>query len=433
MKILLLGLGRANLSVAKYLIEKGDDLFLYEDNLELISAPAHKLVKMGKIKMYQEDDYELVITSPGFPLDKKIIKELRLKNIPIIDEVEFTYRQLKNPKIIAITGTNGKSTTASLISNILNAAEMNNFLGGNISPGKPFSQTLFQPEFEYYVLEISSFQLMRINKFHPYIAVILNISKDHLNWHKDFNEYKQAKLRISVNQDKNDYAVLNYEDENVQDFAKDIKAQIVLFGVDAKNGAHLNGNFCYKQEKLFSIEKSTLTGRHNMMNMLAAIAVVKILNINNEEIEKGITNFKTLPHRLEDIGIIQGIRYINNSMCTNENAAIASFKAVDGGKIVIVGGKRKGDKGENYLELLAKEAKACVILGENATHIAAYFKSKNFNKFAVAEDMDNAIKKARAFALAGDTILLNPGFASFDYFTNFEERGEAFKNAAHRN
>ena len=151
MKVLLLGLGRANLSVAKYLIERGDNLFLYEDNIEMISDYAHELIKTGNIKMYQEGDYELVITSPGFPLDKKVIKKLETKDIPIIDEVEFTFGQLKNPKIIAVTGTNGKSTTASLISNVLNVAGVNNFLGGNISPGKPFSQALFQPEFEYYV------------------------------------------------------------------------------------------------------------------------------------------------------------------------------------------------------------------------------------------------------------------------------------------
>lgn len=433
MKVLLLGLGRANLSVAKYLIERGDNLFLYEDNIEMISDYARELIKTGNIKMYQEGDYELVITSPGFPLDKKVIKKLETKDIPIIDEVEFTFGQLKNPKIIAVTGTNGKSTTASLISNVLNVAGVNNFLGGNISPGKPFSQALFQPEFEYYVLEISSFQLMRIKEFHPRIAVITNIAIDHLNWHKDFNEYRLAKFRIFTNQKKYDFAVLNQEDDNVCNFVEDIRAEIVFFGFDARSGVWLNGNFCYRQEKLFRVGKPELTGRHNMMNMLAAIAVVKILNVDNKDIEKGLITFKTLPHRLEDIGVICGIRYINNSMCTNEDAAIASFKAVKAAKVVIVGGKQKGDRGENYLDLLTNEAKACVILGENVSYIASYFKSKNFTKFAIAENMNDAIKKARAFAVPGDAILLNPGFASFDHFTNFEERGEAFKNAAYRN
>ncbi len=432
MKVLLLGLGRANQSVAKYVVERGDEVYLYEDNLEALSKPAQQLMKTDKIKRYRKDTYELVVTSPGFPQNKEVVKELNSKGIPIIDEIEFTFRQLKEPRIIAVTGTNGKSTTASIISNILSVAEINNFLGGNISPGRPFSQALFEPEFEYYVLETSSFQLIRIKEFHPIIAVFTNISVDHLNWHSDFNEYKQAKFRVFENQNENDFAVLNYEDNIVRDFVSNIKAQTIFFGNNAKNGAYLNGNFCYKDEKLFPIERSTLMGEHNIMNELAAIAVAKVLGIPNKKIEKGLITFKTLPHRLEDVGIIRGIRYINNSMCTNENAAIASFKAVKGTKIVIVGGKQKGDKGDNYLELLTEEADACVVLGENASYIVSYFKAHNFERYAVADNMDDAIVKARAFAKSGDTILFNPGFASFDYFTNFAERGEVFRNAAHR-
>jgi len=432
MKTLLLGLGRANLAVARYLLERGDDVSLYEDHIEMISDEARDLIGTSKIKMYQKDDYELVITSPGFPMNKEVVRLLESKNIPIIDEIEFTYQQLKNPKIIAVTGTNGKSTTVSLISSILSAAGVRNFLGGNISPGEPFSRALFQLAFEYYVLEISSFQLMRIEKFHPHIAVITNISRDHLNWHRDFNEYKSAKFCIFMNQDNQDYAVLNYEDEHIQNFLKDIRAHVIFFGYNAKTGAWLNSDFCYQHEKLFSVKRSRLAGRHNMMNVLAAIAVAKILNIDTQMIEKGLATFKTLPHRLEDIGKIRGVRYINNSMCTNEDAAIASLKAIPGAKIIILGGKQKGDRGENYLDLLIKEAKACVILGDNAPYITDYFRSKNFDKFAIAQDMDDAVRKARSFSTPGDTILLNPGFASFDYFANFEERGEAFKHAAYR-
>jgi len=432
MKTLLLGLGRANLSVARYLLERGDDVFLYEDHIDMISDAARELLGNSKIKMYQKDDYELAITSPGFPMDKEVIQFLKSRNIPIIDEIEFTYQQLENPKIIAVTGTNGKSTTVSLISSILNAAGVRNFLGGNISPGEPFSRALFQSTVEYYVLEISSFQLMRIEKFHPHIAVITNISRDHLNWHSDFDEYRSAKFSIFRNQGSKDYAVLNYEDKHIQNFLKDIQAQVIFFGYHAKKGAWLNSDFHYQHEKLFSIRKSRLTGRHNLMNVLAAIAVTKILNVQTQMIEKGLATFETLPHRLEDIGKIRGIRYINNSMCTNEDAAIASFRAVPGAKIIILGGKQKGDRGDNYLDLLTKEAKACVILGDNASYITDYFRSKHFDKFTIAQDMDDAVRKARAFSIPGDTILLNPGFASFDYFSNFEERGEAFKHAAYR-
>lgn len=433
MKVLLLGLGRANMAVAKYLLEQGDEVFLYEDNIEMLSNAARTLIGEGKIQMQRDNRYDLVVSSPGFPPNKDIIQKMNSRNIPVIDEVEFTYGQLKNPKIIAITGTNGKSTTASLISHILDTAHIDNFLGGNIAPGTPFSQTLFMKEFEYYVLEISSFQLMRINRFHPMVAVITNITADHLNWHKDFDEYKAAKMRILFNQDESDFAVLNFEDERVRNLAKDSRAKVIFFGLSAEHGVRLNNNFYYYQEKLFPIQNMPLPGRHNLMNIAAAIAVLKILNIHNEKIEEGVRSFKSMPHRLEDIGTIEGVRYINNSMCTNESAAIASFVALQGAKIVIVGGKQKGDTGQNYLSLLAREAKACVILGENAHYIAGYFKSKNFNKFSIAEDMGDAIGKAQEFAEPEDIILLNPGFASFDFYRNFEEKGEAFRNAAYRN
>jgi UDP-N-acetylmuramoylalanine--D-glutamate ligase len=433
MKILLLGLGRANLAVAEFLIDEGCELYLYEENMGMISAEAKELIKKGSIKEYQNMNFDLAVTSPGFPEHNEVIKALRTKHIPIIDEIEFTYQRLDKPKIIAVTGTNGKSTTASLISNILEHADMKIFLGGNISPGHPFSRSLFEDPFDYYVLEISSFQLMRVDKFHPHIAVLTNISRDHLNWHQNFAQYRRAKLRIFSNQEISDYAVINGDDDVIREVMGHIRSQIVLFGSKAHNGAWFNDMFAYKQERLFPVDKLALKGDHNKMNALASLAVAKIIGVDNSTIEKGLMTFKSLPHRLEDLGTSKGIRYINNSMCTNEIAAIASFKAINGPKIIIVGGKQKGDRAENYLSLLAKEAKACVILGENAAYIGEFFKVKRFSAFAIADSMDDALAKARKFAQTGDTIMLNPGFASFDYFSNFADRGEAFRIAVQGN
>ena len=191
--------------------------------------------------------------------------------------------------------------------------------------------------------------------------------------------------------------------------------------------------FAYAQEKLFSVEKFRLEGEHNKINALASIAVAKLLCIDNSKIEKGLITFKPLPHRLEYIGTIQGVRYVNNSMCTNEIAAIASFKAVMGPKIVILGGKHKGDKAKDYLSILVEQAKACVILGDNAAYIANFFETNGLEAFTIASSMDDALIKARQFAAPGDTVLLNPGFASFDYFANFADRGEAFKDAVQKN
>jgi UDP-N-acetylmuramoylalanine--D-glutamate ligase len=428
---LLLGLGRANLGVAQYLLKRGDEVHLYEDNIARLSAPGRKLVEQDAIAPYNENvRYDAVITSPGFPMDKQIIRKLIQKSLPVIDEIEFTYTELKQPKIIAVTGTNGKSTTAALVSEILSAAGINNFLGGNISPGTPFSQALFMPPYEYYVLEISSFQLMRVKNFKPFIGILTNISIDHMNWHKSFEEYKNAKLRLFMNQKHGDYAVLNYTDEQVRLAAKNIDSSIVYFGSGVKDGVWVDGHYCYKKERVVPLGVSRLEGVHNRMNIMAAIAVAKILEVQNKTIEQALRRFKTLPHRLEDVGTYHGVRYINNSMCTNETAAIESFHAVSGDKIVIVGGKPKGDTGDAYLDVLTKSAKACVILGGNADYISEFFDAKGFKTYAVAQDIDDAVKKARGFARKGDIVILNPGYASFDYFSDFAERGEAFRNAA---
>jgi UDP-N-acetylmuramoylalanine--D-glutamate ligase len=432
MKVLLLGLGRANLPVARYLVQKGADVFFYDENMEGLSESAQQLINDGQVKVHGAEQYDVIVTSPGFPPDKAICKTMEEQGVPIMDEIEFAYRELGHPRTIAVTGTNGKSTTAALISSILNIAHIKNFLGGNISPGKPFSEALFGAKCAYYVLEVSSFQLTRINEFRPYVAVFTNMSIDHLNWHKDLDEYKTAKLRIFSNQTEDDFAVLNYDDEWVRNIGGGIRSRPVFFDYGTKQGVSINGKFHYEDRELFSNEALPLVGRHNFMNVAAAIAVAKILNIDDVEIESGVKAFSSLSHRLEDLGLIHGLRYINNSMCTNATAAIASFRALEGPRVVILGGKHKGDEGKAYFEVLMKEAKACVILGENAGFIAQHFKAHGYEPYSIAQNMDDAVKKARNYACSGDTIMLNPGFASFDYFGNFEERGEAFKNAARK-
>lgn len=433
MKVLLLGLGRANIAVARFLVERGNDVVLYEEHKEEMISEAKSLLATGQVKEYANERVDLVISSPGFPPSKKIIKMMEEKNAPVIDEIEFTFRHLTQPRIVAVTGTNGKSTTAALIHTIAESAGKKVFLGGNISPGIPFSQSLFLPPSDYYILEVSSFQLMRVQSFHPWIAVLTNISRDHLNWHSSFEEYQKAKARIFENQTPDDFAVLNSEDDHVRSCTDMISAHRVYFGSRALTGVHFDGHFHYRGDVLFPVTISRLEGVHNIGNIAAAIAVAKVLGIDNDVIERGVRSFRTLPHRLEDIGSLKGIRYVNNSMCTNAEAAIASFKAITGSKIVVVGGSQKGDSGDEYLALLVKEAKACVVLGENADYIARYFEGKHYRNSAVARDMNDAVTKARSFADPGDTIMLNPGYASFGNFRDFEERGEAFKGAARKN
>lgn len=434
MKVLLLGLGRANLKVAEYLVNQKEEVYLYEENRELLSPKAQEIIKSGKIKDFIDITYDLAVASPGFPPNKWIIERLKIENVPVIDEIEWTFQNLNLPKekIIAITGTNGKSTTAALVGNILNTAGLKYFLGGNIAPGRPFSHALFEERKEYYVLEVSSFQLTRIVNFCPHIAVLTNISRDHLNWHNDLSEYINAKKKIFMNQSSVDYGVLNIADSFTAEIRKDIPSRVIYFGPNARDGSWLNDSFHFQKEMVLKKEGLQLIGKHNESNIMAAICVAKILGIDNRSIEKGINSFRGLPHRLEEVGKKNGILYINNSMCTNEASAIASFNAVKGNKIVILGGKKKGDEGKDYLNLLLDEAKACVLLGENAPEIARYFDERNYNRYRIARDMPEAVSLAREFAQPGDVILLNPGFASFGLFRDFQERGEAFKDAVQR-
>jgi UDP-N-acetylmuramoylalanine--D-glutamate ligase len=429
MNVLLLGLGRANSAVARYLLKRNDLVYLYEDFPDRISGDLQLLLHRGEIREYRDEDVGLVVSSPGFPMGKEIIRKMKSKGVPVIDELEFTYRHLNEPRIIAVTGTNGKSTTVALISEIFTAGGIRNFLGGNISPGRPFSFALFEDMYDYYILEVSSFQLMRIKSFRPHIAILTNISADHLNWHSDFDEYAHAKLRIFMNQRESDYAVLNADDVLIQNLSLGLKAQKVMFGTTMGTTAHLDGNFCYEGEIILPVARAPIPGHHNAMNILAAIAVAKICRVDNDSITKGIQEYKGLPHRLENIGSIHGVHYVNNSMCTNEEAAIASFKAVDGRKVVIVGGSQKGEIGTRYLSLIADEAKACIILGANADAIVRFFQSIRYNKYATAGNMTEAVNKAQSFAEVGDIIFLNPGYASFGLFRNFEDRGDQFRNA----
>lgn len=430
MRILLLGLGRANLPIARYCVDRGDAVVLYEEDLASISEASRAMLDEGSIVLHQGGEYDCVVTSPGFPMRKDIVIHYQSRNVPIIDEIEFVYQELSDPSIIAITGTNGKSTTAALVHAIASTAGIDCFLGGNLAPGNPFSQALFEPRHQFYVLEVSSFQLMRIRAFHPRIAVLTNVGTDHLNWHANIDEYHQAKQALFKNQTTDDYAVLNYDDTTVRALTKDIAARHIYFGRTAFEGAHCNGSFCYGSKTLFPCSVAALPGEHNIMNILAAVAVSTVLAIDVDLQRRGIGSFRPLPHRLEDCGTHAGVHYINNSMCTNEQAAIASFKAIPGSKIVIVGGKEKGDPAHEYLDLLAHEAKACVILGENAVKIKGFFGSMNYDRFAIATTMEEAVGLARSFARPGDTIMLNPGYASFGLFKDFEERGEAFRHAA---
>ncbi len=433
--MLILGLGRATKNLVKYLLGKEVEIYAYEEKtIEAIDPEIGELIKKNRIKPLTDlEEFDQVITSPGISEEKEIIKKIRQKGLPMIDEIEFTYRYISK-NIIAVTGTNGKSTTTALIAHILNTAGKHCFLGGNLAPGKPFSAALLEPSYQYYALEVSTFQLERIETFRPWIAVLTNITADHLNRHKTIEEYTRLKFRIFENQQTDDFAVLNYDDERIRQKLEGIKSKVFFFS----SSQPIDGTY-YQDGKIISQGSSILTeheirlpGLHNIENIMAAISVVKILGLDAKTIRQTVASFTGLPHRLEFVEKINGVVYINNSMCTNPTAAIAALNAISGEKIVILGGQEKDLSSTEYLDSVIKKARVSIIIGENQERLAAYFKSKGYSSYIVAKDIFQAVAQAKKIAQPGETVVLNPGFASFGDFRDFEERGETFKDAVRK-
>ena len=431
-RVLILGLGRATKNVVKYLLQQGIEVYAYEEKLLTeIDPELRQLVDRREIKPCREiEGFDEVITSPGLSEEKDIVRRIRRARVPIIDEIEFTYRHVTG-NIIAVTGTNGKSTTTALIAHIIQTSGKNCFLGGNLAPGKPFSSTLLEPRYEYYAIEISTFQLERIAKFRPQVAVITNITADHLDRHKSIDEYATLKFRIFKNQSPDDFAVINYDDARIRGRAQSIRSRVVWFSTESSvDGAYYeNSTVFFKGMPVVKACEITLPGMHNVGNVMAAVAATSSLGVAPETARAAVKSFPGLPHRLELVGVIDDVKFINNSMCTNPTAAIASLAAVAGPKVVILGGQEKNLNADLYLDSVMKEARAAILIGPNKEKIAEYFQGHGYSCYKLVPNMREAVQAARSLARPGDTILLNPGFASFGDFKDFEERGEVFKDA----
>ncbi len=431
--VLIYGLGRAGMSLARFLVNKEANVFAYDDNPKVKEKPEVKEL-IGKknfkiIMSIREVKPDIVICSPGIRSDTPLITSMIKRDIPIMDEIEFTSYFIKKP-IIAITGTNGKSTTTALIGTMLAADQRKVFYGGNLAPGLPFSTTLLAEEKDYYVVEVSSFQLERCYDFSPRIALLLNITEDHFDRHRSKGEYIGLKFRIFANQKKDDYAIVNFDDLVIMENLKTIQSKIIYFSSEKVVGGVYceNGIIYYKGEKICPISSIKIPGKHNLKNVLAAVGAAKIIGIKNKNIENAIAHFTGLPHRLELVRELDGIKYINNSMCTNPEAGINSLSAITQPVVLITGGKEKNLAFEEYLKAIAHQAKYTILIGENRYQLKTALEKIRYNQLEVADSLGKAVTSARVKALKGDIILFSPAFASFDSFANFMERGEVFKN-----
>jgi len=377
---------------------------------------------------------DFIIKSPGVPQKIELLNNARKQNIPIISEIEFAYSHTES-KIIAVTGTNGKTTTSSMLFYILSEAGFSVALVGNI--GKSFSDIIVENPVENYVVEVSSFQLEDIVQFKPDISIVLNLTKDHLDrYDNNFQEYIDTKLKIKMNQSESDVFIYFSNDTHITPYLEKLKPQKYPFG-DLKPVYTNYGAWIEKDKIIINTKKNNfnmtihnlaLQGTHNIYNSMAASIAATSLGIKDSVIKKALVNFKGVEHRLEFVAKVSGVNFINDSKATNCNAVYYALDSINSPIIWICGGV---DKGNNYTPLkkfVEDKVKSIVYLGNNPKKIETSFKS-SVQDIIVVNTMKDAVRSAYLNADAGDTVLLSPACASFDLFANYEERGHVFKSA----
>ena len=377
---------------------------------------------------------DLVMKSPGIPEKAPIVKKLVEKNIPVISEIEFA-AQFTKAKTIGITGSNGKTTTTMLVYHLLKSAGLNVGLGGNI--GKSFARQVAEDNFDYYVLELSSFQLDGIVKYRPDLAIITNISPDHLDRYEyKYENYIASKFRITMNQIEEDFLIYDADDEAISEWLKTnkTKAQLIPFSLEKtfKKGAFLNNNIMEvainEEEFVMETQYIALEGKHNIKNAMAATTVAKLLNIRKATIRESLANFQGVEHRLEKVLKIQNVQYINDSKATNVNATFYALDSMNSPTIWIVGGVDKGNDYTELMSLVHEKVKAIICLGvENKKIIEAF--GNVVDVMIEVSSMNDAVRMAQRMAEKGDAVLLSPACASFDLFDDYEDRGRQFKQA----
>ncbi len=377
---------------------------------------------------------DLVMKSPGIPEKAPIVKKLVEKNIPVISEIEFA-AQFTKAKTIGITGSNGKTTTTMLVYHLLKSAGLNVGLGGNI--GKSFARQVAEDNFDYYVLELSSFQLDGILKYRPDIAIITNISPDHLDRYEyKYENYIASKFRITMNQTEEDFLIYDADDEAISEWLKTnkTKAQLIPFSLEKtfKKGAFLNNNIMEvainEEEFVMETQYIALEGKHNIKNAMAATTVAKLLNIRKATIRESLANFQGVEHRLEKVLKIQNVQYINDSKATNVNATFYALDSMNSPTIWIVGGVDKGNDYTELMSLVHEKVKSIICLGvENKKIIEAF--GNVVDVMIEVTSMNDAVRMAQRMAEKGDAVLLSPACASFDLFDDYEDRGRQFKQA----
>lgn len=430
---LVLGLSRSGVAAAEFLLSEGAETYVFDDvRGGAVEKAVQSLTEKGAKTVNESLLPELInrchalVLSPGIPVDHPLAVAFKRAGKAVIGETELAARYLKCC-VLAVTGTNGKTTTVSMLAEMLATGGVKATACGNI--GVPMLSCRNLAERDVAVAEISSFQLETLSSLKPHIAAVLNISEDHLNRHYNMENYVYLKSRLLKNQQETEYAVLNYDDSVVRGFAEKTRAKVVWFSRKERvDGAYIeNGNLFFRGEEIVKIEELALREAHNIENALAALACAKLMKINNEAVAKALKTFKGAPHRIETAGVVDGVTYIDDSKGTNVDSAVHAAQCMKNETVLLLGGKDKGYEYAPLFEAL-KQTKVvrCVIYGENAFKILESAAKTGYKNVTLTEKFDYAVKIARLLAARGQTVLLSPASASFDEFRNYEERGDRF-------
>ncbi|WBL26248.1 UDP-N-acetylmuramoyl-L-alanine--D-glutamate ligase [Zunongwangia sp. HGR-M22] len=438
-KIVILGGGESGIGTAILAKKEGYKIWLSDKGK--IKEKYKKVLEHLDIEWEEEKhteaqifDADVVMKSPGIPDTVPMIKALREKGIPVISEIEFA-AEYTNAIIIGITGSNGKTTTTKFANHLLKDGGLKVGMAGNV--GDSFAKQVAETNPDYYVLELSSFQLDGIKNFRPHIAILTNITPDHLDrYDYKFENYINSKFRITKNQTEEDYFIYDADDEVITNWLKNnkVNAQLLPFSLEKKleNGAYIEKDkiIIKTQNTEFTMSTSDLTleGKHNAKNAMAAATVAKLLKIRKNTIRESMESFQGVEHRLEKVLKINNVQYINDSKATNVNATYYALESMEGQTVWILGGVDKGNVYDELLPLVNEKVKAIICLGVDNTKIINSF-GNCVETLVETESMSEAVKMAYRLTEKGDTVLLSPACASFDLFENYEDRGRQFKEA----
>jgi len=439
-KVLVFGAAKSGISATRLLQKQGAFVVLYDANTKFtkydfvneFETEHNFMLVTGDFPVDMIKSIDLLVLSPGIPTDLPVVEQVRAEGVPIWGEIELAYRFFKG-KVIGITGTNGKTTTTSLVGDIMKTYYDEVYVVGNI--GNPYTDIAMEAsEKSVTVIELSSFQLETIQEFKPDVSAILNITPDHLNRHHTMENYIQMKENVATNQTPSEICVLNYEDEVLRKMAERLHTSVMFFSSarELENGLYLDGEdiiYSVDDDKYLvcNVNELKIFGKHSYENVMAGVAIAIAMGVPMELIKKAITSFVAVEHRIEFVETINGVTYYNDSKGTNPDASIKAVQSMKGPTIVIGGGYDKHNEFDEWIDSFDGKVKYLVLLGQTRDKIAETARRHGFHNIIMVEDLKEAVRISAQKAQSGDAVLLSPACASWGMFENYEQRGRLFK------